>query len=546
MVAAGLGQGYASPVSAVGSPAAPGSPLSARLGHSTAEAYSPDVSPPRDSPGGSQMDPGLEGSPAAPWGAGFVPNPGLQQAAAGQEGSPAALWAAGCGLNPLAPGQQRPAQPPFPGMPQEAVVASHFRPSGLGPFDTGRPAGAWSPASPNHPGLQRQQQQQVFTDGLCTPRGNGGVAPHRSFSFADRDVSGETLPHASHSIAEGPGGGLTAAMAQVASPTHVAAQWAQGECRRLPAGGTWAICAWRPYMSAAAQALLHSQAAAPCARRQCLAPVMCCVALQGALQPFTPSWNRRQTWCGLQAPATPLLTPVSPASLLSAALAVVFLCMPQSLPPACQRPDSSSHCLRASLCPPPWCTLTALPSAWHTLPCRPTGWQPPGSRVSAGSGVRHIAPPETAKHPRCGSTTHGVPLFQPSLPDIPFSNSVVPALPVMHPCTFNSAAKGWSHAGITVPRTPTCIMPNEGAVHHGQQCTHCDPVSAAATLLKPACAGDCSGDPGFCSPQDSVVHKAFVHKACPFGPILRSPTGVTHCIKMPVALQDVAVGSCFM
>ena len=237
MVAAGLGQGYASPVLAVGSPAGPGSPLSARLGHSTAEAYSPDFSPSRDSPGGSQMDPGLEGSLAAPWGAGFVHSPGLQQvAAAGQEGSPAARWAAGFGLNPLAPQQQ----PAFRGMPQEALAAPHFGPSGLGPFDTGRPAGAWSPASPHHPGLQ-QQQQQVLTEGLCTPRGSGLMAPHRTFNFVDRAVSGEVLPPGSHSIAEEAGGSPTAARAQVAGtqaalPTHVAAQWAQGECRHLPAG----------------------------------------------------------------------------------------------------------------------------------------------------------------------------------------------------------------------------------------------------------------------------------------------------------------------
>ena len=38
------------------------------------------------------------------------------------------------------------------------------------------------------------------------------------------------------------------------------------------------------------------------------------------------------------------------------------------------------------------------------------------------------------------------------------------------------------------------------------------------------------------------MHKAFVHKACPFGPILRSPTGVIHCEKMPIALHDTAIG----
>ena len=265
MVAAGLGQGYASPVSAVGSPAGPGSPLSTRLGHSTAEAYSPHFSPSRDSPGGSQMDPGLEGSPAAAWGAGFVHNPGLQQAAAGQEGSPAALWAAGFGLNPLAPGQQQLAQQPFSGMPQEAYGAPHFGPSGLGPFDTGRPAGAWSPASPHHPGLQQRQQQ--FTEGLCTPRGSGGVAPHRGFNFADRDVSGEFLPQGSHSIAEGASGSPTAATAQVAgtqaaSPPYVAAQWAQGEQQ---ASACWMKC--RPpcmevmHFCCQAQALLQGQPA---------------------------------------------------------------------------------------------------------------------------------------------------------------------------------------------------------------------------------------------------------------------------------------------
>lgn len=246
MVAAGLGHGYASPVSAVGSPAGPGSPLAARLGHSTAEGYPLDFSPRRDSPGSSQMDPGLEGWPAAPWGAGFAHNSGLQQAAAGQEGLPAALWTAGFGLNPLAPSQQQPARPPFPGTPQEAYVAPHFGPSGLGPFDTGRPAGAWSPASPHRPGLQQQQrQQQVFTEGLCTPHGSSGVAPHRSFTFADRDASGGVVLQGSHSIA-GDGGSPTAATAQVAgtqaaSPTHVAAQWAQGECRRLSAGQTEGI-----------------------------------------------------------------------------------------------------------------------------------------------------------------------------------------------------------------------------------------------------------------------------------------------------------------
>ena len=212
------------------------------------------------------MVPGLVGSPAAPWGAGLVHNPGLQQAAAGQEGSLAALWAAEFGLNPLVPGQQQPAQAPFPGMPQEAFVAPHFTSSGLSPFDTGRPAGAWSPVSPNHPGLQQQQQQQVFSEGLCTPRGSGGVAPHRSFSFADRDVSGEVLlPQGSHSIAEGAGGSPAAEGpgTQAASPTHVAAQWAQGECTRLPAGWSEGIRAWRPHMSAVkAHALLQGQPAA--------------------------------------------------------------------------------------------------------------------------------------------------------------------------------------------------------------------------------------------------------------------------------------------
>ena len=170
--------------------------------------------------------------------------------------------------------------------------------------------------------------------------------------------------------------------------------------------------------------------------------------------------------------------------------------------------------------PLPSCILAALPSAWHPLqflPHRPAGWQPPSSGVQAGSRLRRTAPPETAEHFRCGSTTHRFPRTQSSLPDMCSATESFEPCQRCVPAFLLALQRGGLTQGLSA-KNPEVHPTNEEAVHHGQQCTDHDPVSAAAALLTLPVQGTVQETLGSAAPKTVWCTRRLSTKPAPLAP----------------------------